>query len=59
MTVLVTIQFELKLTANHSKTNFLFKSFYYDVTLLKKLAKRILGNLVHLNPNDRDCDNTI
>ena len=46
-------------TAKHLKRNFFFKSFYYDVTLLKKLAKRVLENLVHLNPNDRNCDNTI
>ena len=55
----VTIQFELKLTAKHLKTNILFKGFYYDVTLLNRLAKRVLENLVLLNPIDRNCDNKI
>ena len=46
-------------TAKNFKRSFFSKSFYYDVTLLKKLAKRVLENLVPLNPNDRNCDNTI
>ena len=54
------VSFNLKTnTAKHLKRNFFSKSFYYDDTLLKMLAKRVLENLVPLNPNDRNSDTSI